>query len=356
MKNLILAGGGHGHINILKRLIKSPLKDINITLITDYGRQYYSGMLSGFVEGIYTEDEISFDVRELSKRANVNYVEEKIISIDKNKKVVTTENDEYSYDFLSINLGSMANVNFPVDDNGVLNVKPISKLVEAKENFLKKGFKDESKKIYFIGGGASGVELAFSFREAFKNFDITIITSGEILENFNEKSRNKVRKLLNKKNINLVEGSFVTEIKNHTIITESVNYEFDYVFLTSGFKGVDVKYIDFDVDKRNYVTVDERLMVDESTFSMGDSANIYKYPNLPKAGVFAIREAPILLENLMSALKNSGDKKSYEPQLKYLQILNCGGKKAIMNYGKFSFYGRLSWWLKDKIDRKYMEI
>ena len=58
----------------------------------------------------------------------------------------------------------------------------------------------------------------------------------------------------------------------------------------------------------------------------------------------------------MSALKNSGDKKSYEPQLKYLQILNCGGKKAIMNYGKFSFYGRLSWWLKDKIDRKYMEV
>lgn len=146
MKNLLLAGGGHGHINILKRLIKSPLKDINITLITDYGRQYYSGMLSGFVEGIYTEDEISFDVRELSKRANVNYVEEKIISIDKNKKVVTTENDEYSYDFLSINLGSMANVNFPVDDNGVLNVKPISELVEAKENFLKKVLKMNLKR------------------------------------------------------------------------------------------------------------------------------------------------------------------------------------------------------------------
>lgn len=146
MKNLLLAGGGHGHINILKRLIKSPLKDINITLITDYGRQYYSGMLSGFVEGIYTEDEISFDVRELSKRANVNYVEEKIISIDKNKKVVTIENDEYSYDFLSINLGSIANVNFPVDDNGVLNVKPISKLVEAKENFLKKVLKMNLKR------------------------------------------------------------------------------------------------------------------------------------------------------------------------------------------------------------------
>lgn len=356
MKNLILAGGGHGHINILKRLIKSPLKDINITLITDYGRQYYSGMISGFIEGIYTEDDISFDVRELAKRANVNYVEEKIISIDKNKQVVTTENNEYNYDFLSINLGSMANVNFSVDDNGVLNVKPISELIETKESFLKKGFKDEVKKIYFIGGGASGVELAFSFKEAFKNFDITIITSGEILENFNEKSRTKVKKILKKKNIKLIEGEQVRKIEEHIIETGNAKYEFDYVFLTSGFKGVDVKYIDFDVDDRNYVTVDERLMVDESTFSMGDSANIYKYPKLPKAGVFAIREAPILLENLMSALRNSGDKKSYEPQLKYLQILNCGGKKAIMNYGKFSFYGRLSWWLKDKIDRKYMEI
>lgn len=356
MKNLLLAGGGHGHINILKKLIKSPLKDINITLITDYGRQYYSGMISGFVEGIYTEDDISFDVRELAKRANVNYVEEKIILIDKNKQVVTTENNEYNYDFLSINLGSIANVNFSVDDNGVLNVKPISELIETKESFLKKGFKDEVKKIYFIGGGASGVELAFSFKKAFKNFDITIITSGEILENFNEKSRTKVKKILKKKNIKLIEGEQVRKIEEHVIETENAKFEFDYVFLTSGFKGVDVKYIDFDVDDRNYVTVDERLMVDQNIFAMGDSANIYKYPNLPKAGVFAIREAPILLENLMSALRNSGDKKSYEPQLKYLQILNCGGKKAIMNYGKFSFYGRLSWWLKDKIDRKYMKI
>lgn len=356
MKKLILAGGGHGHINILKKLIKSPMKDIDITLITDFGKQYYSGMISGFIEGIYTEDDISFDVRELCKRANVNYVEEKIISIDKNKQVVTTENNEYNYDFLSINLGSVANVNFSVDDNGVLNVKPISELIETKESFLKKGFKDEVKKIYFIGGGASGVELAFSFKKAFKNFDITIITSEEILENFNEKSRTKVKKILKKKNIKLIEGEQVRKIEEHVIETENAKFEFDYVFLTSGFKGVDVKYIDFDVDDRNYVTVDERLMVDQNIFAMGDSANIYKYPKLPKAGVFAIREAPILLENLMSALRNSGDKKSYEPQLKYLQILNCGGKKAIMNYGKFSFYGRLSWWLKDKIDRKYMEI
>ena len=356
MKRLILAGGGHGHINILKKLIKSPMKDIDITLITDFGKQYYSGMLSGFIEGIYSEEEISFDVRELSKKANVNYVEEKIISIDKNKRIVTTDKNEYGYDFLSINLGSIANVNFPVDGSGVLNVKPISELVAAKENFFKQGFKDSRKRVYFIGGGASGVELAFSFKEAFKNFDITIITSGEILENFNESSRKKVRKLLNKKNINLVEGRFVTEIKNHTIVTENGNFDFDYVFLTSGFKGVDVKYIDFDVDERNYVTVDERLMVDESTFSMGDSANIKRYPKLPKAGVFAIREAPILLENLMSALKNTGDKKAYAPQLKYLQILNCGGKKAIMNYGNLSYYGKLSWWLKDRIDRKYMKV
>ena len=52
----------------------------------------------------------------------------------------------------------------------------------------------------------------------------------------------------------------------------------------------------------------------------------------------------------------TGDKKAYAPQLKYLQILNCGGKKAIMNYGNLSYYGKLSWWLKDRIDRKYMKV
>ncbi|WP_295884933.1 hypothetical protein [uncultured Anaerococcus sp.] len=83
MKRIILAGGGHGHINVLKNLIRNPLLDCEILLITDFKKQYYSGMLAGFIEGIYTEQDISFDVAKLSKMANVRYIEEKIIAIDK---------------------------------------------------------------------------------------------------------------------------------------------------------------------------------------------------------------------------------------------------------------------------------
>ena len=78
MKHLVLAGGGHGHILLLKKFAKKPLCGVEVTLITDYPKQYYSGMLAGYVEGIYCEEETAFDVRALAEAAGVHYIESDI--------------------------------------------------------------------------------------------------------------------------------------------------------------------------------------------------------------------------------------------------------------------------------------
>ena len=164
---------------MLKELIKRPLEGYHVTLITDYPKQYYSGMLSGYVEGIYTEEDISFNVPELCKKASVRYVEETITAVDREKKLIATENGEYPYDALSMNLGVRSKEVFPLGNMAGTYVKPIGRIVA-----FKKFLETESvagKKLFIVGGGASGMELAFSFREAYSDLEITVATSGEVL-------------------------------------------------------------------------------------------------------------------------------------------------------------------------------
>lgn len=356
MKKIILAGGGHGHINILKNLIKNPIVDCEISLITDNKRQYYSGMLAGFIEGIYTEEEISFDVPDLCKRAGVKYIEEKITKIDKKNQELITEYGKYPYDLLSINLGSISKLLFSVNSSLVSLVKPIGNVVRDKAIIDKIVKEKQGANITFIGGGASGVELALSFRAAYPSAGITIITANEILENFNDSARKKFLKIFKEKNIEVFSHERVSEIIDNTIITDKAVHDFDYAFITSGFRGIDVDFDGFMTDDKNYLYVEDDLSASNNVLAMGDSASIKIYPTMPKAGVFAIREAPILYNNLLAMINGEDKLKTYKPQLKYLQIINCGNKKALSNYGNFASFGSLSWKIKDKIDRDYMKV
>lgn len=351
MKELILAGGGHGHILVLKELMKRPLKGFHVTLITDYPKQYYSGMLSGYVEGVYTEEDISFNVPDLCDRASVRYVEETITAVDKEKRVILTENGEYPYDFLSMNLGVRSKEVFPLGNMAGTYVKPIGRIVEF-EKFLE----TESvagKKLFIVGGGASGMELAFSFREAYPDLSITVATSREVCRRFNQKTRQKVRTLTEEKSIQLLENTTITALKNNEAISGETHFPFDYIILSTGFTGIDVDFRGFNISEDHFIWASDDLHVAENALAMGDMINLKCYPALNKAGVFAIREAPVLLNNLMALLKG-GKKRDYKPQTRHLQILNCGSKKAILNWGNLSLYSHISWRLKDYIDRKYM--
>lgn len=358
MTKLILAGGGHGHINILKEIRNKDLSGLEITLITDFARQYYSGMLPGFIEGIYTEEEISFDVEDLCKKAGVKYIHEKILEIDGDRKLLITDKNTYDYDFISMNLGSLSREEFEINPNNSTYVKPIARIVDFKGK-LDQTFKEnpkDKKKLVIVGGGASGVELSLSIATAYPNLDLEIFTkNSQLLPIFNQKSREKLDLINENKKIRAYTGERVLEIKDDRIITDKREATYDFLIVSTGFKGPEIKYTGFEKTEDNYLLVDDNLKANETAIAMGDMVTIKSYPKTPKAGVFAIRQAPILYQNLMKMIKGEKDLISYKPQTKYLQVLNCGEKKALLNYSKAAFYGSLSWRLKDYIDRKYME-
>ncbi len=93
---------------------------------------------------------------------------------------------------------------------------------------------------------------------------------------------------------------------------------------------------------------------DERVFGAGDCISM-EGKNLPKLGVFGVRQAPVLLHNLLAVV--TGKKlKVYRPQKYYLVILNLGYGEGLAVWGPFYWYGQLSMWLKDRIDRRFLAL
>lgn len=360
MKKVILAGGGHGHIHILKEIDRRFGGQYEITLISDYRRQYYSGMLGGYIEGIYTEEEISFDVQDLCHMNHINFVHERIVEVNDEKKIVSTDKGVYPYDFLSLNLGSQAIKAFDIDPKTTTYVKPIAEIVRFKEQ-LDQELKDKKEKaeIIVVGGGAAGVEIALALDKAYKNAQVEMITSSDhLIPAFNRWSQRIVEKLFDKRGIIHHKNERAEKIEGGYIITGENRYAFDYLVLSTGTRGPLVNYVGLETNDRNYVLVDDYLMASDSVIGMGDMVTQRSHPNTPKAGVFAIREVPVLMHNLLHLLEGGSEKdlKAYKPQSVYLQILNSGDKKGVLNYGFLADHGHLPWLLKNKIDHNYMNM
>jgi selenide,water dikinase len=110
-------------------------------------------------------------------------------------------------------------------------------------------------------------------------------------------------------------------------------------------------------DDAGYLQVDDwlRSVADHAIFGAGDAISLRHHPETAKAGVYAVHEGPILCENLAAALRGEHPKSAYQPQPKFLALLNTGDGRAIACYGKFALTGRWAMRWKDRIDRAFME-
>lgn len=341
-------------------LAKSNRSDIQVTLISDGPMSPYSGMIPSFLAGIYKASDLQFDLQKICDRFHFNFIESRVILICAEKNLVQLSTQKFlEYDICSVNIGIESN-QIPTDvqdEKNIVYLKPISKLIESW-NLLKNSAETENCDIKIIGGGAAAFEIAIACRRHFKKNEITLISGKTgLLPEHSALAKKLAQKSLAAAKINLLEGQRVEKITDQYLsLSDGTRLTKDICFVgTTAAVNPLFKRSGLKVNEFGFVHVDKNLLVEgtNNLFAAGDCCHFAAEP-LAKAGVYAVRQGPVVYKNIIAFLENKPLIK-YKPQTEFLKILVSGDQEAIAIYGKFVFKGLWAWKLKNYIDLKFMK-
>ena len=239
--DLVLIGGGHSQITVLKKFGMKPIPGLRITLINKDFISSYSGMLPGYIAETYDRSQTEIDLLNLCKFSNSRLVIDKVIGLDLDEKLVILENRApIIFDTLSINSGGEPNLGYIKGANEFsIPIKPISKLVKIIDGIKEKIKKLNGISISVVGGGAGGIELALALtqylktKQNIKEIEVNLISKGQYLAKAKNKiSQNTILSFLKNNNINVILNEEVIEFGQNFIKTSKgtiINSKFNFL-------------------------------------------------------------------------------------------------------------------------------
>lgn len=357
-KSVVLVGGGHTHALVMNGLKSAPLKDAHVTVINPGKTAPYSGMLPGFVAGHYSRDELDIDLAALSQKVGATLIDGKAVGLDPVRKVVLLENGlEVAYDVTSIDVGITSRMDaLPGFIEHGIPAKPLASFSQKWDVFR---HTHGDKHVAIIGGGIAGAELAmamaFALRSDTGQVTVKLVDRSQILSTNSAQSQARVRKELAANNVEVLEGVNVVEITQDGIVLgDGTIIGANFVVGAAGATPHEwVKDCGLKLNG-GFIEVNRALETSASgVFAVGDCAHMTFTPR-PKAGVYAVRQAPVLLGNLRKAMAGQA-LENYNPQSDYLKLVSLGGKRAFGEKMGIGVAGHLVWKLKDKIDQSFMD-
>jgi selenide, water dikinase len=368
---VILVGGGHSNIQVIKAWAMNAPTNAKLILISSNAYAPYSGMLPLYLMGKYTFDQIHFDLRRICSLANVEFIESEVTAIDRFKKLVKLKNrPNVSFDIISINVGitPAQTFQFNADSLGItlFSLKPISKLIKSFEYFLtivKTWPDDKVINVSMIGGGAAGVEVALAIDIRLKKMNklhqLTLFQRSEKLIHNHSKKASLL--LYDKLQIAGIEVKLQTEIShfdnNVLFDTKGRTYTADFTFFSTDAKAPRwFEKSGLPICEKGFLKVNKYLHLEDDPhfYSAGDCIKFSEF-DLPKAGVYAVRQGPVLKNNILYNLGYKNKKIIYKPQKTILGLIHCGENETIYSKGQIVASGKRFFKLKDYIDNKFMK-
>jgi pyridine nucleotide-disulfide oxidoreductase family protein len=361
---LVLVGAGHAHMEVIRRLILSSDSWADVTVVSQFDKHHYSGMVPGYLRGSYLEEEISFDLPPLIAAAGGEFICKRAIGVDPTRRVVRLEGGgEVEYDIVSFNVGSRTIGGDSAGPDAAL-VKPMSRAVDLHRRILELAHRDGSKTrhVAVVGGGSAGVEIACAMAavldDAGGRREARILEgSDRILPGYSGRFRDRAESILEDKKITVRTGRRVVKVHRDAVeLEDGSRVESGLTVWLTGAAGPGIfEDSKLELDSRGFLLVDDSLrsLSDPKVFGVGDCVTLANHPATPKAGVYAVREAPVLWESLLSAV-GRGSRPRYQPQDGFLSILNTGDGKALLRYKSYITHSLHAWWIKDWIDRRFV--
>ena len=352
IKDLVLIGGGHSHALVLRMWAMDPLPGTRLTLVNPDPAAPYTGMLPGLIAGHYRREELMIDLVRLARFANARLIIDRATGINRDQRLIhLAGRPPLPYDLAAIDIGITSDL--PGAPNAIA-AKPLGPYAAAWEAFL--AHRPATPRITILGAGLGGVELALASAHRLQGAaQITLIDrTPDLLLTLSAKARTTLRRHLTAANITLRLGTAVTAITPTQVTLDTgETLPSDFTLTATGARphpwlaetGLD--------HHDGFLVTDTTLRTsDPLIFASGDCAAL---PDpRPKAGVFAVRAAPVLLHNLRASLTGQ-PLKPFRPQSDYLKLISLGQQSAIAEKWGLTTSGPALWRLKDRIDRRFMD-
>ena len=372
--DIVLVGGGHSHVAVLKRFGMRPVAGVRLTLVSRDLLTPYSGMLPGLVAGHYSPEQAHIDLRKLARFANARVLHAPATGIDLGaRRVFAAGRPPIGFDILSIDIGSQPTLHaIEGAKEHALGIKPIDVFRErwsaVERDCLQRGGR---LRIAVIGGGAGGTELSLSLRHRLRTLlegagvpdgvEITLLAeTREVVESHAPAVRRRLTRLLDERGVRLLANHRAVAVRADGVDAVKAGggraaLDCDLAIMVTQASAADwLGESGLDLDDAGFVRVRETLQStgDPSVFAAGDIASFDARP-LPKSGVYAVRQGPVLAENLRR-LTAGRPLRPYRPQPLTLALISSGDRNAVASWGRLALEGRWVWGVKDRIDRRWM--
>ena len=371
VRDIVLVGGGHSHVGVLRQFAMHPLPGVRLTLVCTDVHTPYSGMLPGYVAGHYSYDEVHMDLARLAAFASARLVVGEVTGIDRaGRRVLLRDRPAMAYDRLSLNIGSTPQV-WQVPGAGIhaVAVKPVFEFNQRWLALLDRVRRQAgTTTIAVVGGGAGGVELTLAMqyrlrqelRSLGRDPDQLVLhlftDDATILPTHNPRVRRRFDAVLRQRRVQVYRAAAVREVAADGVRTEAGDWVGvdEIIWVTRAGGAHWLRGTGLALDDEGFIRVNDNLqsVTDPLVFAAGDCASMDRH-RLEKAGVFAVRMGRPLADNLRRSVLEQ-PLQPYRPQRRWLALISTGDRYAVASRGAVGFAGAWVWRWKDWIDRRFM--
>lgn len=363
-RRIILAGGGHAHLAVLADWARTPLPGTERWLVTSARHTAYSGMLPGWMAGLYRKDELLIDLEPLAREAGATLVIDDVIGVDPARRVIhLASGAAMDFDLLSLATGGETDVSRLARlGERLLPVRPIGTILERWSTFREAAEQASTGPlaVAIVGGGAAGVELALgaaiSLGPLAGRARVALVSPAEgFLAGQAPRARKHARAALQDRGVAVLDAE-AAGTADGLVLSNGDLLPADLVIAATGSRAPPwLAESGLACTAEGFVAVgaDLRSISHAAIFAAGDIIDRVDR-KLERSGVHAVKAGPVLAANLRAAI--GGTKlRQYCPRRRTLYLLGLGDGRAIGTWGRFVATGRFVWWLKDWIDRRFVQ-